>query len=65
MSSQAKFTLVSPDAIDVSIDPCSEALSQMGINRFVFSYEPDEQALSCLEPIKDNPTNNIWIYRRK
>ena len=60
-----KFKLVAPDDFDVTIDPCSQKLSQIGINRLLFTYKPNEKKLSCLVPMSNNPISGAWIYKRK
>lgn len=62
---QIQFNVISPDTIGISVDPCSEELVELGINRFLFSYAPDEQKVTCLKPLSKNPISGTWAYTRK
>lgn len=60
-----EIVLAAGDTYIVIADPCSGELKRMGIERFAFTYKPDEKKLSCLSFTHGFESSDIWFYKRK
>ena len=63
VGSPVTFTLVGPDGLAVTVDPCSPALSELGVSFFVIQ---DSELSACSEAIRRVPigTGYVTLYRR-
>lgn len=62
---EVKFNLIGTDSYSIEIDPCSEKLNKIGIDRLVFTYQPDPKVLDCLVEVQRSSVNNILLYKYK
>lgn len=53
------------DTIVLNIDFCSESLAVLGINRFAFTSQQDLKQLKCLEPLRTNTVEGLWLYKMR
>lgn len=57
------FELPSTDTVILKIDFCSESLASLGVNRFAFTSQQDLKQMKCLEPLRTNTVEGLWLYK--
>ena len=63
---QASFQVIQGDSFVMKVHPCHPAFEQVGVNYFLFTYEPPAQQVACLEPIGQGRTGAPFkVFRRK
>lgn len=63
---QASFQVIQGDSFVMKVHPCHPAFERVGVNYFLFTYEPPAQQVACLEPIGQGRTGSPFkVFRRK
>ncbi|RJO62237.1 hypothetical protein C4544_00065 [candidate division WS5 bacterium] len=62
---KVEISLVQADSIAISINPCSEKLKKIGINKYIFPYRLNEKQHTCLNSLSDDSIDGFWFYERK
>jgi hypothetical protein len=57
------FELPSNDTVVLKIDFCSEFMVALGVNRFAFTSQQNLMQIKCLEPLRTNKVEGLWLYK--
>lgn len=62
---KATFLVVQGDSFVMKVHPCDPAFEKVGVNYFVFTYEPKRHEKACLEPLASGRVGDrFMVFKR-